>query len=296
ASIMVLSIQPTVSYQLTDDLSIGLGPMLDVSVVSFDPAFFGPPSSPGVLPPPLGPPFQFPTGSHSRPFWGGGFRVGTTYRLTEGLTAGLSYTSPQWFETWQFNARDASGNPLTFETGFSLPQIFSLGMAYQTENLQLNADARWLDYRTTKLLGQPVVEGGANWDSVWALALGARYRLSERLSMQAGYLYNQNPVPSLQAFFNSQLPLVTEHTLTLGGYLQVNEWIGISAAYAHGFDNSVSGDLLDRVTARPLGATTTLDMEYDAFIFGIHIAFGPAGCQGRCDSAAGGSSGAVLPQ
>jgi long-chain fatty acid transport protein len=280
-SLLVLSIQPTVSYQLTECWAVGLGPMVDVSLVSFDPAFFGPPSFPGILPPPLGLPFQFPTGSHTRPFWGGGFRFGTTFQATDHLIAGFSYTSPQWFETWEFNARDASGNPITFETGFSLPQILSLGLAYDgIDGLLLAADIRWLDYRTTKLLGEPVVQGGANWDSIWAVALGARYHLSERMSFQAGYLFNENPVPSLLAFFNSQLPLVTEHALTLGGYFQLNEWIGMSAAYVHGFSNSVTGNLLDRITGEPFGASTTLDMEYDAFVFGIHVVFGPAGYKG----------------
>lgn len=288
ASLMVLSIEPSVSYRVSDRLAVGLGPMIDVSSVSFDPAFFGPPSSPGVLPPPLGPPFQFPTGSHSRPFWGGGFRLGTTYQAMEHVTAGFSYTSPQWFETWEFNARDASGNPLTFATGFSLPQIFSTGLAYGgIDRLLLAADVRWLDYRTTKLLGQPVIQGGAGWDSIWAVALGGRYQISPRLSGQLGYVYNQNPVPTTQAFFNSQLPLVTEHAVTLGGYFQMNEWIGISAAYVHGFNNSITGSLLPVA-----GASTTLAMEYDAFVLNLHVAFGPASRECREETACAPEAGA----
>lgn len=286
ASILALSIEPTVSIQLTKKIAVGMGPMVDVSVVSFDPAFFGPPSFQGVLPPPINP-FQFPTGSHSRPFWGGGFRFGTTFKATESLTAGFSYTSPQWFETWQFNARDANGNAITFETGFSLPQIFSAGVAWSgIEGLLLVGDVRWLDYRTTKLLGQPVVQGGANWDSIWAVALGARYQLSQRMSAQAGYIFNQNPVPADLAFFNSMLPLVCEHTLTLGGFFQVNDSIGVSAAWVHGFDHSITGALLDRVTGLPLGASTTLRMSYDSFVVGIHVAFGPTPHKGCMPAAA----------
>ena len=195
-----------------------------------------------------------------------------TYRLTESITAGFSYTSPQWFENWQFNSRDANGDPLSFETGFSLPQIFSAGLAYRGERLMVAADLRWFDYRTTALLGQPVISGGANWDGVWAVALGARYFLSERLSVQAGYLYNQNPVPSLQTFFNTQLPLINQHTVSLGGYFQFNEWLALSAAYVHGFEASQTGSLLP-----VLGASTSLKSEYDSFVFGIHVTFGPHG-------------------
>lgn len=273
ASLLVLAIEPTASYQLTDRLAVGFGPMIDVSVVSFDPAFFGPVTSAGV-----GQPNQFPTGSHTRPFWGGGFRAGTTYKVTDRVTAGFSYTSPQWFEAWQFNARTASGDPLNFETHFSLPQIFSAGVAYATEKLLVTTDLRWFDYRTTQLVGQPVVQGGANWDSVWAVALGAKYQMSERLSAQAGYLYNGNPVPSNLAFFNVQLPLITQHTISFGSHVQFNEWLGLSVAWVHGFENDVSGSLL-----QVLGGSTTIRSHYDSFVFGIHVTFGPGA---KCDKGA----------
>src|SRR5262249_11284793 len=223
SSLLVLAIEPTASYQLPDKLAVGFGPMVDVSVVSFDPAFFGPLSAPNSpFPPPFGPASSFPTGSHSRPFWGGGFRFGTTYKIADHLVAGFSYISPQWFETWRFNARDANGNPITFSTGFSLPQIYSAGLAYDTERLLVTADLRWFDYRTTQLLGQPPSDGGANWDSIWSVALGARYKLSDRMSVQAGYVFNENPISSNLALFSTQLPVITMHTLSLGGYYQVN--------------------------------------------------------------------------
>jgi long-chain fatty acid transport protein len=270
ASALILSIIPTASYKVTDRLAIGFSPMVDVSLVSFDPAFFGPTSQLNILSP-----HQFPTGSHTRPFWGGGFRAGMTYKVMDHVTAGFSYTSPQWFEDWIFHARQANGDPLNFQTDFSLPQIFSLGVAYDgIDRLLLETDVRWFDYRTTKLLGQPVVEGGAGWDSVWAVALGGRYRLTDCLSVQAGYLFNENPVPSNLALFNTQLPTLTEHTISLGGYYQLNDSIGLSAAYVHGFKNTITGSIF------PLrGTSTSIGFEYDSFVFSVHIKFG--GCHSK---------------
>jgi long-chain fatty acid transport protein len=269
-SLVILAIEPTVSYQVTDRLTIGASPMVDVSVVSFDPAFFGPTSQARVTDP-----RQFPSGSHTRPFWGGGFRAGATYRIVDHLFAGFAYTSPQWFETWRFNARDANGDPLSFRTQFTLPQVFSLGLAYDgIDGLLLAADVRWFDYRTTDLLGQPVREGGANWDGVWAVALGARYQATDRLSVQLGYLYNDNPISSALALFNTQLPALTQHTLSAGAYFQVNESIGLSLAYVHGFENSISGSVFPL-----LGTSTSLDTEYDSLAIGLHIKFGGPRCR-----------------
>jgi long-subunit fatty acid transport protein len=268
ASLSILSITPTVAYQVTDSFAIGVGPMVDVAAVSFDPAYFGPPSALNT-----GGPRQFPTGSHTRPFWGAGFRVGATQRVTDHVTTGVSYSSPHWFENWEFNARNANGAPLQFGTGFSLPQIISVGAAYDgIENLLLAADVRWMDYGATKLLGDAITDGGAGWRSIWATSVGSNYRLTDALSVQAGYLYNQNPVPSNLALFNTMLPCITTNTLTCGAYYQFNPTIGMSLGYAHGFENSISGSVLqlNRVT-------TKIDSKYDAIVLGISIRFGSGG-------------------
>ncbi|MBX7104442.1 MAG: outer membrane protein transport protein [Gemmataceae bacterium] len=270
-SLSILSITPTMSYQVNDCLAVGGGAIIDVAAVSFDPAFFGPTSQANPLAP-----RQFPSGAHSRPFWGGGFRGGLTYRLTESVTTGVSYTSPQWFETWEFNARDANGNAQKFSTQFSLPQIFSAGVAYcGIERLLLAADLRWFDYSTTKLLGQSVPEGGAGWSSIWAVSLGANYQLTDRLSVQGGYLYNQNPIPGNLTLFNTQLPCITTNTLTLGAAYQINETITMSLGYARGFENTVSGTVFQAV-----GANTSVDSRYDAIVVGLNIKFG-GGCRTR---------------
>ncbi len=199
ASAMIMGLLPTVSCQLTDRLAIGASPMVDVAIVSFDPAFFDPSNDAngdGLS--------TFPTGSHSRPFWGGGFRTGLTYQLMDNLVAGFSFTSPQWFETWRFNARNEIGEPLTFRTQFSLPMILSAGVAFTgIERLLLAADLRYFDYRSTQLLGEPVRQGGAGWDNIWAVAVGSRYQVTDRLALQLGYLFNENPVPANLALFNT---------------------------------------------------------------------------------------------
>jgi long-chain fatty acid transport protein len=268
ASVLILGIEPTVSYQLNDRLAIGFSPIIDVAFFSVDPAFFGPPSQLNPLAP-----MQFPTGSHTRPFWGGGFRAGVTYKVMDHLVAGFSYTSPQWFENWVFNARNADGSPLTFSTPFSLPQIYSLGAAYDgIDHLLLATDVRWFNYSSTDLLGTSPINGGAGWQSIWAVALGARYQINDRLSAQIGYLFNENPVPSNLNLFNTELPLINMHTLSVGSYFQMNDWVGFSAAWVHGFRNTQTGSLIPA-----LGTSVTLESEYDAFVFGVSIKFG-----GRC--------------
>lgn len=270
ASILILGILPTASYQVSDRLAIGAGPTVDVALVSMDPAFFGPTSQVRPIDPRV-----FPTGSHTRPFWGAGFRVGATYKVTDHLVAGIAYTSPQWFETWRFNAREANGDPLTFTTQFSLPTTVSFGVAYDgIERLLLASDVRYFDYSTTKLLGVPPAQGGAGWSSIWSVSFGARYMLNERMSVQAGYLYNENPVPDNFVLFNTQLPATTMHTISAGAFMQVNDSIGMSLAYVHGFENTITGSAFPIV-----GTSSTLQTSYDSIVVGLHIRFGA--CRGK---------------
>jgi long-chain fatty acid transport protein len=205
ASLTALSITPSAAYQVTDRLAVGGGPIVSVCSTSFDPAFFATPTRAAP-----GDPLEFPTGTHSKPFWGGGFRGGFTYRTTEHLTAGFSYTSPVWYQTWEFNARNANGDPFNYTTRATLPQIFSAGLAYDgIRCLMLAADVRYIDSSTCNLFGDPVREGGAGWSSVWAASFGAKYQLTERLSVQGGSLYNDNPISGDLALFNTQLPVIT---------------------------------------------------------------------------------------
>jgi long-subunit fatty acid transport protein len=210
-----------------------------------------------------------------------------TYKVMDHLVAGFSYTSQQWFENWQFNARNADGSPLTFSTPFSLPAIISLGAAYDgIDHLLLATDVRWFNYQHADLLGMTPITGGAGWQDIWAIALGARYQVNDRLSAQLGYLYNENPIPSNLNLFNTELPLVYIHTVSVGASFQLNEWVGFSAAYVHAFKNTEAGSLLP---AR--GTSVTLESAYDAFVFGVSIKFGGPSCKDSHPNPAHASSG-----
>src|SRR5262249_39846051 len=148
--------------QVTDKLAVAAGVVIDYVQVEFDPALFAAPddaNGDGV--------FTFPTGTHTRPFWGGGFKVGATYAITPCLTTGFGFISPQWLETWRFHARDELGNPRELTLKASLPPIYSWGLMYKgREGLTLATDLRFINYKSADLFGDPVVNGGLGWNDV----------------------------------------------------------------------------------------------------------------------------------
>jgi long-chain fatty acid transport protein len=272
SSATIIQTAPSVSLQVTDRLAVGAGPTIQTALVGFDPAFFAPPddaNADGTR--------TFPAGTHGRPFWGGGFRLGAFYHLTDTVDLGCSYSSPQWFETWKFNARNEVGDPRLVSIQATLPQLISLGAAYKgIEGLVLAADVRWFDYERTKLFGVPP-PGGTGWQNIWAFALGAQYQMSERTSVRIGYLYNENPIPAPRTLFNSQLPVIVQHTLSAGFSARMTDNITLSLAYVHGFKNAITGPII-----QVAGSNVTLDSEYDSVVFGLRIQFGAPRGQGGC--------------
>lgn len=266
ANMQLLQLTPTVSYQVSERLVVGVGPTVDIAMVSFDPAYFAPPNQ---IP---GQPNTFLSATNARPFWGGGVRAGLVYSVTDTLDVGFGYTSPQWLEAWTFNSRDNLGNPRTLTLNASLPAIYSWGVAWRgIDRLTLGVDMRYFDYANSDLFGTPTSEGGLGWDSAFAVALGGNYQLTDRVAVRAGYQYNTNPLENTRALFNIQAPAIIQHTISVGTTIKLTDALSTSLGYAYGFQNEING-VVDRIPNTNVG----LEASSHSLLFNIQIAFGGA--------------------
>jgi long-chain fatty acid transport protein len=262
ASMVVLKMAPVASLELTDRLTIGAGPMIDVATMSLDPAFFAAPddaNNDGV--------FNFPAGTHGRTFWGGGFQVGAFYRVNSAWNVGLAYKSPHWFERFEYNATDELKNPQRIGLDLTLPSVISLGFAYRgCERAVIALDLRYLDWGETKTFGDSPAAGGLGWESIFAVALGAQYQLTDRLSLRGGYLFNENPVPATATLFNVQVPGINQHQLSLGVGMRLSRAVTFDFAWVHAYQNSITG---------PIGqlpeADVRLEQSVDSWIVGLGV-------------------------
>jgi long-chain fatty acid transport protein len=116
------------------------------------------------------------------------------------------------------------------------------------------------------------------------VAVGGQYRLSEKLTLRGGYLYNTNPIPDPVTLFNVQLPAIITNTLSLGASYALTEDITFSTAWVHGFRNQIEGGV-----AELPGASTKIDSQTDSIIAGLNIQFG--GKRRRGSAAMSGESG-----
>lgn len=265
ANASFLSITPMASYRVSERLSIGGGPVITSGTMSLSPAFFaaGPKQPGGILP-------TFPAATNGRQFWGGGFQLGLLYQAGDDWNFGFSYKSPVWQERWGFNAANPDLTNRRIGVQAQLPAIYSWGVAYKGFDRSLiDVDLRYLDYANAGLFGQSVRDGGLGWNSVFALAIGGQYELTDRVTLRGGYLFNTNPIPAPATLFNVQLPGIIQHTLSFGASLKLTEDVTLSAAWVHGFRNSVQGDVVEET-----GAFTKFDTQIDSIVMGLNVQFG----------------------
>lgn len=272
SSIQLYQLNPTVSYRVTDRLVVGAGPTVDITLPSFDPAFFAAPDrdASGRL--------VFPTATHARPDWGGGFRVGAVYAVTDTFDVGFGYTSPQWLEAWKFYARTPDGLPRTLTLQAQLPAIYSWGVAWRgIDRLTLAADLRYFDYKSTDLFGTAVRDGGLGWGSVFAVALGGNYQVTDRVAVRAGYQYNTNPLAGTSTLFNIQAPAILQHTITVGTTVGLTDAVAMSLGYAYAFRNTVTG-----TAVQVPGAGIALTASSQSLLFNLQVKFGGNGRRPAC--------------
>jgi len=267
ASAFDLVIAPTISLQVTERLAIGAGPTIDVINMSLDPAFFA-----GEAPQAPGEGFFFPAATHGRSFWGGGFRIGAYYELNPCWSFGLSFLSPQWFEEFEWQSLDRNGAPREVTLTHRLPWVLSWGAAYRGfEKTVIALDVRYFDYANSAPYGKPVVEGGTAWKSIFAAAAGVERQLNDRLKLRAGYLVSENPVPEVLTLFNTQLPGINRHQLSLGLGVQLTQAISMDFAWVHGFENSIRGPILPEQL--PGNTAVEIDQSFDAWCFGLAVKY-----------------------
>lgn len=260
-----LQVMNNFAFQVTDRLAVGAGPVVNMIMASFDPAFFAAPddaNGDGVM--------TFPSATHTRPFWGIGFKAGIFYRLNERFDVGFGYGSPQWIENMVFHSRDEIGNPRTLVLPVRLPAYYSWGVAFKgIEKLLLALDFRFIDYKNSTPFGPAPAAGGLAWNNVFAVATGVQYEFSERFSARVGYSYNTPPIPTNATLFNVQGPSILQHVISTGFTVRVAENMSTSLAYSYGAFASITGSPLQLP-----GGTSTLSAQIHNIMLTTTVKFG----------------------
>ena len=275
ADAQYFQIVPTVSYSVTDKLSIGFGPTATMAKLAADPlSFADPDDGDGSLV------ARYPSGCSTRYSWGGGFQAGVYYAANPCWQYGFTFKSPQWFEPFRYNTSTEAGLPRQEEVRFDYPMIMSLGTAYTGfERWLIACDVRYYDYQAAAGFGDAATYSatgavtGLGWRSVVSVHLGTQYQATDRLLLRFGYQYNDNPIGSDVAFFNVASPMIVQHIVSTGVTYFMTDQLSLSAAYVHGFENSITGPFCMPGVGAVAGTSVTSRVSADAAVVGVNLRY-----------------------
>lgn len=228
ANLTVLSIAPSVAYQVNDHLSVGASLNIYYGNSELE-------NNVMLAPPP------FPEG-HFR-FSGDGVGVGATlgllWKINTRNSLGVVYRSPFSIEA---EGSAEITHPLAgipdspTSAQFNFPQIVTAGYAFRPiMNLKLEADIEWLNYDSVNEIrfhsSNPAFDGNRiplNWKDSFCYRFGTEYKLNDHWAIRAGYAYSENSVPDKT--FSPLVPDLTYHSFTLGAGYSKPKW-GVDVAY-----------------------------------------------------------------
>ncbi len=231
----LLQVNPTVAYRVSDRVSIGFAPTINYAMLEVSPFPAAPPDQT----------FLFPDGPRTGAV-GFGFQAGVHAEGVNGLSAGLSIKSPQWFQDFEFTSETLrAGTEFAFNLDY--PMIVSGGVAYSgVEDLLFAADVRYIDFSNTDGFkdsgyGSNFAVQGFGWESIIVAALGLQYQVADGYHLRAGYSFNENPLPDDVAFFNSPANALIQHRVAGGFGARVTDKINLNLAVQYGIENSGEG-------------------------------------------------------
>ncbi len=249
SSIQILQIAANLSYAVTEKFSVSFGPTLTMGEVSCDPLY--------VIG--NGLPDYSDTGVGNRYVFGGGFQVGFYYDTQMGWSFGGSYKSKGWIEDIEFQT-DSGEHSLDL----NYPAILSFGACwYGWDKWTFAWDARYFFYEDAGF-------DQLGWSNMWAFSFGVQRVLNDRISVRAGYSFNENQLDSAFSRANIAVPLIPQHALFLGTSLRLDCRTTLHLTYGHVFKATSSGSYMGPVSP---GGDVTISAEADEIVAGISFNF-----------------------
>lgn len=282
SELTTININPTIAAKITNELSIGAGINIQYADATLSNAIdFGtigrsvglpsqPQSADGELE---------VTGND----WGVGYNLGLLYEPRQGTRLGLAYRSGINYNLEgdaDFSVPTSAGI-LTrsgrfvdtgVEASLKTPDSLSLGFYQQvTPQIALTGDFTWTNWSRFEELRirydnpiQPDSVQPENWEDTLRLALGAKYDVSEALTLRAGVAYDQSPVP--EEFRTPRIPDSDRFWLALGASYRPTKSFSFDIGYAHLF---VSDGSIDEVSST--GDRLKGNVESDVDIIGVQV-------------------------
>ena len=262
--LMQLMIAPTVAYKLNAQHSVGVSLLVGyqrfkaTGLQAFD-------NAPG-FPPFTGAPGSV-TNNGTDSSSGVGLRVGYQGRLSDMVTVGAAYAPKMNMSSFdKYKGLFAGGGD------FDIPSHFNIGVAFTpTPALTVAVDVGRINYSDVASVSNPTASPaplgapngpGFGWKDIDVFKLGVAWRMSDALTLRAGYNKGGNPISPANVSFNIIAPGVTTQHYTAGFTLATGQASEISGALMVAPRQTVTGpSLFNAVLGPGAGGNETIGMK-----------------------------------
>lgn len=235
ADLKVFCISPVIAYKFSDMISVSAGLMYNIATVTLDRYA----ASKDLA----------PFGTEARIKLEGdengaiGFSASALINFTKDFAFGAAYRSEVEynFDGTATPTAIASVLPLLpkgdAKAVFTSPANLTLGVLYQATNqLAVTADFQyvmWSSYDSLKVdftdAKYPDIASPKLYEDTYLIRLGAEYKLDDLTALQAGFLYDKNPVTS--AYVDPTLPDADRLGFSFGGTYSLNDAVSLQLSY-----------------------------------------------------------------
>ncbi len=238
-----LVVAPTIAYKLNEQHSVGASLLLGyqrfkaTGLQAFD-------NAPG-FPPFTGAPGSV-TNNGSDSSTGIGLRLGYMGRLSEQFTLGAAFTPKM-----KMGKFDKYRGLFAENGGFDIPSHYSVGVAFTpTPTVTVALDYGRINYSDVRSVGNPSLPvaplGAANgpgfgWQDISVVKVGVAWRMSDALTLRAGYNRSGNPIRAADVTFNILAPGVMKDHYTAGFTYAISKDDEVSGALTYAKRQSVTG-------------------------------------------------------
>lgn len=234
-TLLVMALAPTLSYQVTDKLAVGIAPQLYYADLDMDLKL------PNILNP-GGPDLGAELDGDDTGF---AFAAGISYEFSKATRLGINYQSELDIE-FGGNLKLKSGNPQVpisrqaqSDTELTIAQTVRAALHHDlTDNFGLDLTVGWDEWSALDNVLVAVNDGSGqglkrDWDDTWHYAAGFQYAVDDTWDLTAGIAYDTNPVSATdrtadmpidrQVRYNLGLRKALSDSMTVGGYINYTD-------------------------------------------------------------------------
>lgn len=228
SDVKVTTIQPTVSYQINDKLSVGIGP-----TVNKVEAYLSKDTTSGA----------FGVVELEGDDMGYGFNVGTHFQVSPSTQAALVYRSKVTYKIDDGTLKASSGllaGTYRASTSIDTPESVELSFSHKLNSkTSLHANTAWtrwsrlqnLKVRSTGLGPLANTVENFHWKDSVAYAVGISHQHCEKLTLRAGLAYDNTPVTPEE--LSVRLPSGDRRVASIGAGYKLSPTRTIDAAYTY---------------------------------------------------------------